>query len=210
MDVASQGGPIDVKCPDPIRVGVWPQLNPSSCTWPRRKWTTTQDAPKKSVRNKWWWNIILHKHNAQKMRLSCGQSSRRWWQWMDGAGESQWRLTPVGYFHCGSQFVESVEHMFFNCPLTQQMWRYVANMMWQLFAKVSNLSLLKIYFFNEAMPLWSTCCKTLKQFTHIRFFLKNGLSWNILVPTLWSCFSCPSMACGEETPSGMEIFAGLW
>jgi len=42
-------------------------------------------------------------------------------------------------FHCGSQFVESVEHIFFNCPLTQQVQRYVANIMWQLFARISNL-----------------------------------------------------------------------
>jgi hypothetical protein len=32
-----------------------------------------------------------------------------------------------------------MEHKFFGSPLAQQMWRYAANILWQLFAKKHNL-----------------------------------------------------------------------
>ena len=41
--------------------------------------------------------------------------------------------------HSGLQSVEPLEHRFFNCPLVQQGWRYVANIVWQFFAKRGNL-----------------------------------------------------------------------
>ena len=41
--------------------------------------------------------------------------------------------------HCGSRAMELVRHMLFSCPLAQQMWCYVVNIIWQLFAKRGNL-----------------------------------------------------------------------
>ena len=33
--------------------------------------------------------------------------------------------------HCGPWSVKSMKHRFYNCPLAQQMWRYVANIIWK-------------------------------------------------------------------------------
>ena len=49
-----------------------------------------------------------------------------------------WQMIHKSCLHCGVQSMESVEHMFFSCPLAQQGWWYVANIMWQLFAKRGN------------------------------------------------------------------------
>ena len=56
---------------------------------------------------------------------------------------NEWRskiLMEIGqsYPHCGPQSVESLEHKFYNFPLAQQMWRYVANIIWQVLAKKRN------------------------------------------------------------------------
>ena len=80
--------------------------------------------------------------------------------------------------HCGPHSVESVEHRFYSCPLAQHVWRYVANIIWQLFATKMNLSPHKSFSMLQCLfdqPL----CKTLKWFCHIWFFLRSGLPWII-------------------------------
>jgi hypothetical protein len=80
--------------------------------------------------------------------------------------------------HCGPQSVESVEHMFYSCPLAQQVWRYAANIVWQLFAKKGHLGPRKSFSMLQCLfdqPL----CKTLKWFNRIWFFLRSGLPWII-------------------------------
>ena len=80
--------------------------------------------------------------------------------------------------HCGPRAVELVEHRFHNCPLAQHVWRYVANIIWQFYAKTKNLgprtsfSMLQCLFYQ---PL----CKTFKSFSRIWFFLRSGLPWII-------------------------------
>jgi hypothetical protein len=73
---------------------------------------------------------IRHK----KRRCSFCQFSINQWQWMSGMDGSQ-RKTNLCCPHCGSQYVESMEHKFFSSALAQQVWHYVANIMWQLFVK---------------------------------------------------------------------------
>lgn len=78
--------------------------------------------------------------------------------------------------HCGPQSVESVEYRFYNCPLALQGWRYVANVMWQFFAKRGNLGARKSFCMMQCLfdqPL----CKTLRWFIQIWFFLRSNISW---------------------------------
>lgn len=63
-------------------------------------------------------------------------------EWMVG-----WISMDIDYScpHHGSQLVESVEHIFFNCALAQQVWRDVANIIWQLFANKVTLALINLF-----------------------------------------------------------------
>jgi hypothetical protein len=50
------------------------------------------------------------------------------------------------YPHCGPRSVELVEHKIYSFPLAQQVWRYAANIIWQVFAqKKRNISLRNSY-----------------------------------------------------------------
>ena len=59
------------------------------------------------------------------------------------------------------------------------MWRYAANIMWQLFAKKGNLGPRKSFSMLQCIFI-NLCAETLKQFSCIWFFLRSGLSWIIL------------------------------
>ena len=52
---------------------------------------------------------------------------------------------------CGSKSVELVEHRFFSCPLVEQGWRYVANIMWEPFAKRGNLGPRKLFYMMQCL-----------------------------------------------------------
>ena len=80
--------------------------------------------------------------------------------------------------NCGPSSVEPVEHRFYSCPLTQQGWRYVANIIWQLFAKRRNLGPRKSFSTMQCL-LDQPLCKTLKRFGPIWFLLRSGLLWII-------------------------------
>ena len=72
------------------------------------------------------------------------------------------------------RIVEPIEHMFFNYPLAQQAWRYVANKIWQLFDKRGNLGPQKSFstmkcFFNQPLN------KSMDSFSCIWFFSRSGL-----------------------------------
>lgn len=74
--------------------------------------------------------------------------------------------------------LESVEHIFFSNPLAQQVWCYVANVIWQLFAKRGILGPRNFFsvlqcLFDKPLP------KSLKPFSPIWFFLRNGFPWII-------------------------------
>ena len=62
--------------------------------------------------------------------------------------------------HCGTQDMESLKHMFLSCPMTQQVWHYVANIMWQFFAKRGNLGL-REYISMMQCHFDQPLCKTL-------------------------------------------------
>ena len=56
----------------------------------------------------------------------------------------EWHGRILGYIdkiclHCGSQSLELVGHMFFSCPLAQQVWRDAPNIIWPLFAERDKL-----------------------------------------------------------------------
>lgn len=68
--------------------------------------------------------------------------------------------------------MELVEHMFFSCLLTQQVWHYAVNIFWQLCVKRGNHGPWKSMMqclFDQPM------CNTLKHFSRIWFFLSIGL-----------------------------------
>ena len=96
------------------------------------------------------WNIIWHKNKAQKeaaflwLVIHKVVGVNEWCSWISVEIEQS---CP----HCGSQFVELVEHKFFSCPLAQQVWRYATNIMWQHFAKKNDPGPRKS--FNDAMFL---------------------------------------------------------
>ena len=74
--------------------------------------------------------------------------------------------------------MESVEHRFFSCPLAQQVCCYVANIIWQLFAKQGNLGPWKSSSMMQCLfdqPL----SKSLNSFSCIWFFSRSGLPWII-------------------------------
>jgi hypothetical protein len=80
------------------------------------------------------------------------------------------------YLHYGPQFVGqwSID-LFSICPLTQRVWHYVANIIWQLFAKRGTLALKYLLqcckvFFDQLLS------KSLKCFSHIWAF---GFFWGI-------------------------------
>ena len=80
--------------------------------------------------------------------------------------------------YCSPQLVELVEHIFFNCPLAQQWWRYAANIIWQYSAKRGNLGPQKSFSMMQCLfdqPLRNI----LKRFSRIWFFLRIGLLWII-------------------------------
>lgn len=92
------------------------------------------------------WNIIRHKAKAQKeagfiwsvIHKAVAVNERR--------GKISMKIDK-SCPHCGPQSVESIEHMFYNCPLAQQGWQH-----------------------HLATP-----CKILRQFNRIWFFLEKGL-----------------------------------
>jgi hypothetical protein len=99
-----------------------------------RKWITTQEALKKSTPNKWRneiapfaslrWNIICHKHKAQMEAIVIWLTIHK----AVAMNECHGRILTVinkSCPHCGTQDVESLKHVFFNCPMTQQVWHYV-------------------------------------------------------------------------------------
>ena len=71
-----------------------------------------------------------------------------------------------------------MEHMFYSCPLAQHVWRYVANIIWQLFTRKRNLGPRKSFFMLQCV-FYQPLCKTLKQCSRIWFFLRSGLPWII-------------------------------
>ena len=82
------------------------------------------------------------KHLQNRKMSTCNQldlESRGSWPTMAK------NFTVVGP-HCGASLVESVEHMFFSHPLAQQVWHYIANIIWQFFAKRGNLGPHKFLF----------------------------------------------------------------
>jgi hypothetical protein len=69
-----------------------------------------------------------------------------------------------------------VEHVFLSCMLAQQVRCYVANIIWQLFAKRGNIGPQKSFSMMQCL-LDQAICKTLKPFSHICSFLRSGLPW---------------------------------
>lgn len=75
--------------------------------------------------------------------------------------------------HCGPQFIESVEHKSFDCPLAQKMWRYAANIIWQLFSKKRKLGSQKSYWCNAFLTnLPTTSWHITKMFQSHLVFVK--------------------------------------
>ena len=96
---------------------------------------------------------------------------------LNGVDESWQRLIWVAAICC-SPIMESVEHRFFSCPLAQQVCCYVANIIWQLFAKQGNLGPWKSSSMMQCLfdqPL----SKSLNSFSCIWFFSRSGLPWII-------------------------------
>ena len=123
------------------------------------------------------WNIIWHRAKAQK------KAAFLWLVIHKAVVINEWRnkiSMEIDIFcpHCGPQYVISVKHRFYNCPLAQQGWSYVANIIWQLFANKRNLGRRKSFFMMQCLfdqPL----CKTIEWFNRIRFFFRSGLPWII-------------------------------
>ena len=113
----------------------------------------------------------------KKRRRSSGRSFMRRLQLTNATVKSRWRLTK-SCPHCGPQSVESIKHMFYNCPPAQQGWQYAANIIWQLFANKKNLGPRK-YFSMMQCLFDQPMCKILNRFNHIWFFLGKGLPWII-------------------------------
>jgi hypothetical protein len=151
-----------------------------------RKWITKQVAlKKKPIPHKWRneippstapkWNIIWHKAKAQI------HVAFLWSIIHKAVVVNEWQgkfLAEIdkSCLHCGPQSAESVGYKFYNCPLALQGWRYVANVMWQFFAKRGNLSARKSLCMMQCLfdqPL----CKTLRRFNQIWFFLRSNISW---------------------------------
>lgn len=150
-----------------------------------RKWITTQETIKKLLIEKWrneippstsfCWNIIWHKHEAQKEVVFC------WLVVHKAVAVNKWcgRIsteTNKSCPHCGPQVVESVEHRFFSCPLTQHVWRYAPNIIWQFFAKRSNLGPWKSFSMLQCL-FDQPINKHMKIFNRIWFILRSGLPW---------------------------------
>ena len=99
-----------------------------------------------------------------------------------------------------------VEHIFLSCLLAQQVRCYVANIIWQLFAKRGNSSHQKSFSMMQCL-LHQALCKTLKLFiapswgvSSHGIFGGNGMIWFLML----------SMTCGEVTPRCVGLFAWLW
>ena len=89
-----------------------------------------------------------------------------------------------------------VEHIFLSCLLAQQVRCYVANIIWQLFAKRGNSSHQKSFSMMQCL-LHQALCKTLKLFIAPSWGVS---SHGILTAMEWFGFWCFSMTCGEVTP----------
>jgi hypothetical protein len=181
-------GKLDQLFFDPARWW-WPEVTPFFAYSAKegRKWITKQIGLKKSISHKWRneippstsprWNTIWHKAKAQK------EAAFLWSVIHKAVAVNEWRgkisvEIDQSCPHCGPQSVESVEHRFYSCPLAQQVWRYAANIVWQLFAKKRHLGPRKSFSMLQCLfdqPL----CKTLKRFNRIWFFLRSGLPWII-------------------------------
>jgi hypothetical protein len=79
----------------------------------------------------------------------------------------------LSYPHCGPQSIESMEHKFFDCPLTQKVWRYAANIIWQLFSKRRKFGSQKSSSMMQCL-LDQPLGISLKPFSHIWFLLKRS------------------------------------
>jgi len=114
-----------------MHVGGGRRLLPSLLTLP--KWRGNELVLKTSIPNKWRnvipssssfrWNIIWHKAKVQKMLPFIDRLSTMQWRWMTGVGEISMELDK-SCPHYGPHLVESMKHIFFRCPLVQQVWRY--------------------------------------------------------------------------------------
>lgn len=104
-------------------------------------------------------------------------------------GESIWTLTSV-ILIVARNSVELVEHMFCNFPLGQQVWCYVANIMWRFIAKRGNLSPWELFSTLQCL-LDQPFCKPLKQFNCIWFFFKSGLLW--ITWKQWNDLNCDTL-----------------
>ena len=79
---------------------------------------------------------------------------------------------------CGLSVVESMEHRFFNCPLAPPVCYYEVNIIGQLYVKRDNGGPRKPFSTMHCLcdqPI----SKSLKPFSRIWFFLRNGLPWII-------------------------------
>lgn len=117
--------------------------------------------------------------NTKHIRIQhlFGQFFTRQWWWMNGVGGSQWKVTKVVPI-VGKGLWNRVVHKFFNCLLTQQVWCYAPNIIWQFFARRGNLCPRK--FFPVIQCLFDQPLnKTLKPLSGIRFFLRSGIMWII-------------------------------
>lgn len=103
--------------------------------------------------------------------------------------------------------MEWVEHMYFNFPFAQQVWRYVSNIIWQLFAKRDiTLALGFLYNSIDAIPFSSTLQQIIEILQSHLVFLDEWSSVDYWVLMECFCFEFYSMASGENTPSCAGIF----
>ena len=140
----------------------WPEVTPFYAYSFKmgRKWIPKQQVFKKSIPHKWWteippstspkWNIIQHKAKAQKEVALLWSVIHKAIAVNERHGKISTDIDKNGP-RCGSKSVELVEHRFFSCPLVEQGWRYVANIMWELFAKRGNLGPRKLFYMMQCL-----------------------------------------------------------
>lgn len=104
-------------------------------------WITTQVALKTLIYEKWKneippltfprWYLIWHKHKTHKEATFFWSILHR----VVAMNKLHGRISVTidkSCTYCGPNQVESMESMFFNCPLVQRVWRYHVNIIWQL------------------------------------------------------------------------------
>ena len=105
-------------------------------------------------------------------------SIMNWYAFLMVTVKIGWFETDESCLYCGLQSVESAKHIFFSCPLAQQVWRYAVNITWQLFAKMITLVLGNLSQCRNASLMSLLAC-------HCHPLVEFGFSWGVVSPWLF-------------------------